>query len=86
MYTRHPYSIYLGQKEDKVTDFPWTGRDGYQITLDSVTRWPGSFDWRVDYWNPHPLCMGWFGSFESAQKWILKQLESGIMKGSNHGK
>lgn len=56
-----------------MTDFPWTGRDGYQITLDGETRWSGSFDWKVT--DPNRLNMGWFGSFESAQKWILKQLE-----------
>lgn len=63
---------------------PWTGRDGYQITLDSETRWPGSFDWKVT--NPNRMNMGWFGSFESAQRWILKQLESGIMERDNHGR
>lgn len=58
---------------ERPLEHPWTGYNGYLITKDPDTRWPGSFDWKVEYWNPHPLNMGWFGSIESAQRWIVKQ-------------
>lgn len=66
-----------------MTNFPWaevawTGMNNYQITLDHESRWPGSFEWKVTCWKyGHHTNMGWFGSMESAQKWILKQLEKG---------
>lgn len=46
--------------------------NGYKLKKDSNTNWLGSFDWRV--LNPKGIKMGWFGSRESAEVWIRKQI------------
>lgn len=47
-------------------------RVGYYVTKDENTNWPGKFDWKVTANNPRGMCMGWFGSLESAYTWMYK--------------
>lgn len=53
-------------------------RRGFFIQKDLNSPWPGKFDWKVDCDNPR-YCVGWFGSLESAYKWVYKE-ENGLFK------
>lgn len=50
-------------------------RCGYFVKKDEDTRWPGKFDWKVTEGGPQGLRMGWFGSLESAYKWMYREME-----------
>lgn len=47
-------------------------RVGYFVQKDKETRWPSKFDWKVTVGGPKGMCMGWFGSLESAYIWMYK--------------
>lgn len=49
-------------------------RRGFFIKKDLDTLWPDKFDWKV---SCPEYVAGWFGSLESAYKWIYRGLENG---------
>lgn len=52
-------------------------RRGYYVKFDLDSQWAGKFDWLVTVGGPAGLRMGWFGSLDSAYRWMYRERVNG---------